>query len=173
MKRALIILAVVPTALAAPAWAECYTVVQRGLIVYRSTLTPIDLAGPIHTPLQKRFPGGQLVIGGDDKMCTYIDPALPVNPNTGAASAPGSERAGLSVVSGPVASTAGGAAPGSGSQPSADVGCRRGGTVTRRGEPCPDTEVVGQRVVGAEQAPAAPAAAGRPLEGTKEMIRRR
>jgi hypothetical protein len=155
MKRALVILAVAPAVLAAPAWAECYTVVQRNLIVYRAPVTPIDLSGPIHPALQKRFPGGQLVISDDDKGCTYIDPSTPIDPNTGGPPAgPGSERASLSVVASPAESPSAGAAPDS-PQPSADVGCRRGGTVTRRGEPCPDTEVVGGRVVGAERAPPA------------------
>ena len=75
-------------AVAAPASADCYTVFQRSVIVYRSEITPIDLEGPIHVALQKRFPGGQLVISGDVKNCTYIDPASPVDPNTGAAVAP-------------------------------------------------------------------------------------
>jgi hypothetical protein len=85
MKRILVAVALAPTLLAAPAWAECYTVLQRGLIVYRGELTPIDLAGPIHASLQKRFPGGQLVISDDNRTCTYIDPSSPVNPLTGAA----------------------------------------------------------------------------------------
>ena len=154
MKRALTVLAFVPAALAAPAWADCYTVFQRNLIVYRAEMTPIDLEPPIHTMLQKRFPGGQLVISSDTKTCTYIDPSSPVDPATGAAaSPPGSERAGLSVVPGPLAgisTNAAGAAPASAPQPAVDEGCRRGGTVTRRGEPCPDTVVVGDRVVGAQ-----------------------
>ena len=88
MKRALTVLALVPAALAAPAWADCYTVFQRNLIVYRAEMTPIDLEPPIHTTLQKRFPGGQLVISSDTKTCTYIDPSSPVDPATGAAASP-------------------------------------------------------------------------------------
>ena len=153
MKRVLIALALAAAALATPAWADCYTVFQRNLIVYRAEVTPIDLAPPIHAQLQKQFPGGQLVISSDVKTCTYISPSSPVDPVTGAAAAPGSERAGLSVVPGPLAgmSANAGAMPVAAQQPAAEVGCRRGGTVTRRGEPCPDTEVIGQRVVGAQQ----------------------
>src|SRR5262245_13621290 len=111
MKRALTILALVPAALAAPAGADCYTVFQRNLIVYRAEMTPIDLEPPIHTQLQKRFPGGQLVISSDVKTCTYIDPSSPVDPATGAAAAsPGSERAGVSVAPSPLAGMSGTAA---------------------------------------------------------------
>lgn len=157
MKRALTILALVPAALAAPAWADCYTVFQRNLIVYRAEMTPINLEPPIHTQLQKRFPGGQLVISNDVKTCTYIDPSSPVNPLTGAAVSPGSGGS-VSVVPGPLAgmsaTAASGAAPAA-ADASSDVGCRRGGTVTRRGAPCPETtEVVGQRVVGAQDSTA-------------------
>jgi hypothetical protein len=88
MKRTLIAFALIPAALAAPAWAECYTIYQRNVIVYRSEITPIDLEGPIHVALQKRFPGGQLVISGDVRNCSYIDPASPVDPATGAAASP-------------------------------------------------------------------------------------
>lgn len=170
MNRLLVALAL--AALAGPAAAECFTVLQKNLIVYRSELTPIDLSGPIHTALQKRFPGGQLVISDDVRNCTPIDPSSPVNPTTGAAAAaPGSERAGLSVVAGPALPAGGaGALSDSGQSPALDEGCRRGGTVTRRGEPCPETAVVGQRVIGAEAAPAAPAAAARPVE--REAVRR-
>jgi hypothetical protein len=41
--------------------------------------------------------------------------------------------------------------------------------MTRRGEPCPTTEVVGQRVIGAEAAPAAPAT---PVERARPIMRR-
>jgi hypothetical protein len=172
MKRALfglILAASVPAA----AWAECYTVFQRGAIVYRSEATPIDLSGPIHTGLQKRFPGGQLIISGDDKNCTYIDPSSPVDPLTGAAVAPGAGGT-LSVVAGPLETmttnpvTAGAPVPAP-QAAAVDEGCRRGGTMTRRGEPCPTTEVVGQRVIGAEAAPAAPAT---PVERARPIMRR-
>jgi hypothetical protein len=151
MTRTLILVALLG-AVAAPASAECYTVFQRNMIVYRSEITPIDLAGPIHVALQNRFPGGQLVISGDVKNCTYIDPASPVDPTTGAAvSAPGSAPAVVSVVPGPLANAptgaagAGAVAPAQG--PSMDEGCRRGGTVTRRGEPCPGTAASGAEVI--------------------------
>jgi hypothetical protein len=151
MTRTLILVALLG-AVAAPASADCYTVFQRNVIVYRSEITPIDLEGPIHVALQKRFPGGQLVISGDVKNCTYIGPASPVDPTTGAAvAAPGSERAGLSIVPGPLANApanAAGAGPVDSAQgPSVDEGCRRGGTVTRRGEPCPETAVGGEVIV--------------------------
>ena len=103
MKRALIVLTLVPAALAAPAWADCYTVFQRNLIVYRAEITPIDLEPPIHVMLQKRFPGGQLVISGDTKTCTYIAPSSPIDPTTGAAaSAP---AAVVTVAPGPAGNT--------------------------------------------------------------------
>jgi hypothetical protein len=85
MQRTLIALALVLAVLASPAAADCYTVVQGKLIVYRAEVTPIDLSGPIHVPLQRRFPGGQLVISGDVRNCTTIDPSSPVDPLTGAA----------------------------------------------------------------------------------------
>jgi len=164
MTRTLFLVALLG-AVAAPASADCYTVFQRGVIVYRSEITPIDLEGPIHVALQKRFPGGQLVISGDVKNCTYIDPASPVDPSTGAAVAPpGSERAGLSVVAGPSMASAAGAAAPAAQGGSVDEGCRRGGTVTRRGEPCPETVVGTQRVVGAEHAAPAPVEAVRAPE---------
>ena len=165
MTRTLILVALLG-AVAAPASADCYTVFQRTVIVYRSEITPIDLAGPIHVAMQKRFPGGQLVISGDVKNCTYIDPASPVDPTTGAAaSTPGSERAVVSVVPGPLAnapaSAAGAGAADSAQGPAMDEGCRRGGTVTRRGEPCPETVVgvggAGTRAVGGDEVIRAPA----------------
>lgn len=169
MKRALILVALIGS-FAPPAWAECFTVVQKNLIVYRSEITPIDLTGPIHVALQKRFPGGQLVISGDVRNCTSIDPASPVDPLTGAAaSAPGSERAGLSFVPGPLANApanvAGVGGPSSAQDSALDEGCRRGGTVTRRGAPCPETVVggtAGTRVVGSEEAVRAPVVEERP-----------
>ena len=150
MTRTLILVALLG-AIAAPASADCYTVFQRNIIVYRSEISPIDLEGPIHTALQKRFPGGQMVISDDVKMCTYIDPSSPVDPTTGAAASAHSGGT-LSAVSAPA--TARSAATGTASPDAtagADVGCRRGGTVTRRGEPCPDAVVVGNRVVGAQE----------------------
>jgi hypothetical protein len=160
-------LILVAAAFAAPAGAECFTVLQRGAIVYRSDVPPIDLSGPIHVALQKRFPAAQLVISDDNRNCNPIDPARPIDPLTGGPPAtPGGPRAGLSVVPGPLETmttnpvTAGAPIP---EQQASDVGCRRGGTVTRRGAPCPDTEVVvPQRVVGARDAPPATA----PVEPT-------
>jgi hypothetical protein len=57
MTRTLFLVALLG-AVAAPASADCYTVFQRSIIVYRAEITPIDLAGPIHVALQKRFPAG-------------------------------------------------------------------------------------------------------------------
>lgn len=85
MKRVLITLALAPAVLAGPAAADCFTVFQRNLIVYRAEITPIDLSREIHVGLQKQFPSGQLVISSDVRTCTRIDPASPVDPATGAA----------------------------------------------------------------------------------------
>lgn len=74
------------------AWAECYTVYdQRHRIVYRDTRAPIDLSGPITEAMRAWSPGGHLVIGGDPRGCTPIDPRLPVDPMSGAAARPASE----------------------------------------------------------------------------------
>lgn len=147
-------------AFAAPASAECYTVYQRNIIVYRSDTTPIDLEGPIHAALQKRFPGGQLVIS-DAKLCTYIDPSSPVDPTTGAAADAGGTVSTVSAQRTTVAAK--GAASPDAAAVEVDEGCRRGGTVTRRGQPCPDV-VVGDRVVGAQE--------GAVTERAKPMLRR-
>jgi len=145
-----LILAALLGAIAAPASADCYTVFQRSLIVYRSEIPPIDLEGPIHVAMQKRFPGGQLVISDDVKLCTYIDPSSPVDPATGAAASATSGT--LSAVSAPTPSrTAAAGAASPDATAGVDEGCRRGGTVTRRGEPCPDAVVVGNRAVGAQE----------------------
>jgi hypothetical protein len=173
MLRALIALAL--AVLAAPAAAECYTVFQKNLIVYRSELAPIDLSKPIHVELGKRFPGGQLVISDDVRSCTYIDSRSAVDPTTGAAaSAPGSERAGLSVVASPrLPAGALAPIPDDAPQGAVDVGCRRGGAVDRRGLPCPETAVVGQRVVGAQEGVAAPAAPERRVVPEGAVVRSR
>jgi hypothetical protein len=158
MRRALIALAL--AVLAAPAAAGCYTVFQKNMIVYRSGVAPIDLSKEIHVELGKRFPGGQLVISDDLRSCTYIGPGSPVDPTTGAApSAPGSERAGLSVVATPrLPAGVQAGMPDSTPDGTVDASCRRGGTFDRRGMPCPDTAVVGERVVGAQEGVAVPVA---------------
>jgi hypothetical protein len=169
MKRALIALAFLSAAFAAPASADCYTVLQGKLIVYRSEIAPIDLSGPIHVALQRRFPGGQLIISDNVKTCTFIDPSSPVDPLTGAAAeAGGGTVSAVSAQRTTMAASTGTASPNAAVE--VDEGCRRGGTVTRRGEPCPDTAGVGQRVIGAGAAPAAPAAVERPVE--REAVRR-
>ena len=169
MNRVLIALAFVSAAFAAPASADCYTVLQGKLIVYRAEVTPIDLSGPIRVALQKRFPGGQLVISDNVRTCTYIDPSTPVDPLTGAAAEAGGGTVSM-VSSQPTTRAAATGTSTVDASPGVDEGCRRGGTVTRRGEPCPETAVVGQRVIGAGAAPAAPAAAERPME--REAVRR-
>jgi hypothetical protein len=140
MKRALVPMAMLFTAVASPAGAECFTVYDSAQrIVYQSDTTPIDLAGPIAPALHKRFPGGQLVITGA-RDCMFVSSASPVSVMVGPA--PGGSGGGtVSTVNSP--------APGmsmdaTGSAPGASVaeGCRRGGYETRRGAPCDDTVVV-------------------------------
>jgi hypothetical protein len=77
-----------------PAWAECYTVYDRAhRIVYRDTRTPIDLSGPIGEAMRAWYPGGHLVIGGDPRTCTPIDPRAPVDPMSGAGARPAATSA--------------------------------------------------------------------------------
>jgi hypothetical protein len=88
MKRSLLALALVPAAFASAAQAACFTVVDRAnRILYRSEIPPVDLSVPIHQTLPRVFPGSQLVISDETRMCTSIDPASPVDPMTGAAAA--------------------------------------------------------------------------------------
>lgn len=170
MRRALIALAL--AVLATPAAAGCYTVFQKNLIVYRSEVTPIDLSKEIHVELGRRFPGGQLVISDDVRSCTYVGPGSPVNPMTGAApSAPGSERAGLSVVATPrLPADVQAGMPDSGPDGTVDANCRRGGTFDRRGMPCPETAVVGERVIGAQEGVAVPIAPARRVVTDRERM---
>jgi hypothetical protein len=93
MKRPLTLL--LAALVSSPAWAECYTVYDRAnRIVYRETRTPIDLSGPIGAAMRAWYPGGHLVIGGDPRGCTLIDPSAPVDPMTGAAARPAATFAG-------------------------------------------------------------------------------
>ncbi len=86
MRNAITPLVLLLCAVATPAWGECYTVYDRASrIVYRSEVTPIDLSGPIRVGMRNTFPGGQLVISGDDKKCTYIAPASAIDPMSGEA----------------------------------------------------------------------------------------
>jgi hypothetical protein len=88
MKRTLLALVLVPAVLATAAEAACFTVVDRAnRIVYRSEIPPVDLSAPIHQTLQRVFPNAQLVISDETRLCSYIDPASPVDPMTGAAAA--------------------------------------------------------------------------------------
>jgi hypothetical protein len=64
--------------------ASCFTVYDRAnRIVYRDVLTPIDLSGPITEAMRAWFPGGHLVISGEARGCTPIDPQAPVDPMAG------------------------------------------------------------------------------------------
>jgi hypothetical protein len=88
MQRTLLALAFVPAVIAPVAEASCFTVVDRAnRIVYRSEIPPVDLSAPIHQTLPRVFPGTLLIISDEVRMCTYIDPASPVDPMTGAAAA--------------------------------------------------------------------------------------
>src|SRR4249920_876387 len=134
MQRLVILFVVLLGAFHSPAWAQCFTVYNpAGWVIYRGPTTPVDLSGSISQAMRTRFPGGQLVIEDTAPRCTPIDPGYPVNPRTGAAaSAPGSERAGLSVVSGPRANAPVNVTDSGAQGPSVDEGCRMGNAVSRR-----------------------------------------
>ncbi|MCC6608650.1 MAG: hypothetical protein IT515_03105 [Burkholderiales bacterium] len=60
--------------------AMCYTVFDnQNRIVYRDTVTPIDLSGSIESAMQAKFPRGHLVISGADASCVRVTPASPVD----------------------------------------------------------------------------------------------
>ena len=167
MKLAFLPLAVLLGAVASPAGAECFTVYDSThRIVYQSDTTPIDLSGPIASATRARFPGGQLIISGDTRTCTFITPASPVTVMVGLAPA-GSGGGAVSTVNLPAPGTS---MDGMGSAPGASVveGCRRGGYETRRGVPCDDAAVVaGPGVVrappaGVEEGVRAPVGVERP-----------
>lgn len=86
MKRALMLSAVLLGGLPTYGSAMCYIVYDaQSRIVYRNTLTPVDLSGPITPALRAKFPGGQMVIMDDNTGCSPIDPSAPFDPFTGAA----------------------------------------------------------------------------------------
>lgn len=166
MKPVFFPLALVLGAVALPAAAECFTVYDSAnRIIYRSDSSPIDLSGRIGPALQAQFPGGQLIISDDDRSCTFISPASPVSVMAGMARGGGT----VSTVSAP--------APGasmdvvsSDQSASGVVGCRRGGTETRRGVPCDEVVVTNP---GALRAPAtAVGAAGAPVTVERPEARR-
>jgi hypothetical protein len=69
-----------------PAAAMCYVVYDaQSRIVYRGAQTPVDLSGTVTAAMRGKFPGGQLVISNDMRLCTPIEPTSPVDPFTGAA----------------------------------------------------------------------------------------
>jgi hypothetical protein len=60
--------------------ATCYTVFDsQNRIIYRDTVTPIDLSASIGSALQARYPGGHLVISGDDAKCIPVVAGSPVD----------------------------------------------------------------------------------------------
>jgi hypothetical protein len=59
--------------------AVCFTVYEGDRIVYRDTVTPIDLAGPISDALPAKYPGGRLVINPENTHCTLISPVTAVD----------------------------------------------------------------------------------------------
>jgi hypothetical protein len=86
MKRALMLSAALLAGIPSPGAAMCYIVYDaQSRIIYRNTLTPVDLTGPISKAVQTKFPGAQLVIMDDISGCTPIDPSAPFDPFTGAA----------------------------------------------------------------------------------------
>jgi hypothetical protein len=86
MKQAAILLLLAFGWLPSFASAMCYTVYDRtSWIIYRSILPPIDLSGSISQAMRAKFPGGQLVISDDMRLCTDIDPVTKVNPLAGEA----------------------------------------------------------------------------------------
>jgi hypothetical protein len=61
-------------AVAAPAFAACYTVYDSAnRVVYQSDKAPVDMSLPLHETVPKRFPGGQLVFDVDGS-CPVISP---------------------------------------------------------------------------------------------------
>lgn len=60
--------------------AACFTVFDnQNRIIYRDTVSPIDLTGPVTDALRAKFPGGHLVISGEDQKCIPIVPGSPVD----------------------------------------------------------------------------------------------
>jgi hypothetical protein len=86
MKRALMLSAALLAGVPSYGAAMCYIVYDaQSRIIYRNTLTPVDLTGPISQAVRAKFPGAQMVIMDDMSGCTPIDPGAPFDPFTGAA----------------------------------------------------------------------------------------
>jgi hypothetical protein len=86
VKQAVIVLLLAFGLLPSAASAMCFTVYDRtSWIIYRSTVPPIDLSGSITQAMRTKFPGGQLVISNDMRLCTFIDEVTKVNPLSGEA----------------------------------------------------------------------------------------
>jgi hypothetical protein len=86
LKRALLLAAVLLGGFPGYGAAMCYIVYDaQSRIVYRNTVTPIDLSGQITPALRAKFPGSLLVITDDMTGCTPVDPGAPFDPFTGAA----------------------------------------------------------------------------------------
>jgi hypothetical protein len=60
--------------------AACYTVFDKqSRIIYRDTVTPVDLSASIGQALEAKFPGGHLVISSEDTKCIPVVPGSPVD----------------------------------------------------------------------------------------------
>jgi hypothetical protein len=79
MKRILAPLILLAGWLPLHATAVCFTVYEGDRIVYRDTVTPIDLSGPISEALPAKYPGGRLLINPENDHCTLISPVTAVN----------------------------------------------------------------------------------------------
>jgi hypothetical protein len=86
MKRALMLAAALLAGMPGHAAAMCYVVYDaQSRIIYRNTMTPVDLSGPVTQAVRAKFPGAQMVIMLDNSGCSPIDPSAPFDPFTGAA----------------------------------------------------------------------------------------
>ena len=86
MKKAAILLALACGLIPQVASAMCYVIYDReSWIIYRSTVPPIDFSGSIIKAMREKYPGGQLVIQDDMRLCTVIDQVTKVNPLSGEA----------------------------------------------------------------------------------------
>jgi hypothetical protein len=86
MKRALMLAALLLGGLPVAGSAMCYIVYDaQSRIIYRNTVTPVDLSRTVTQAMKARFAGAQLVIMDDMTGCSPIDPSAPFDPFTGAA----------------------------------------------------------------------------------------
>jgi len=68
--------------------AACFTVFDKQhRIIYRDTVPPIDLTGPVSEALNAKFPGGHLVISSENLNCIPVVPGSPVDTRGAAAAA--------------------------------------------------------------------------------------